>query len=79
MFPESGKLATVVPQCSVTPITFNGWGGGYCAWVSVCLCVYSLTYKLTEVTVDQMDPDVDGLIKWSVIRPPTPADISCEG
>ena len=44
-----------------------------------CLCVHSLTYKLTEVTVDQMDPDADGLIKWSVIRPPTLADISCEG
>lgn len=54
-------------------------GGGMLLCVGVCLCVYSLTYKLTEVTVDQMDPDVDGLIKWSVIRPPTLADISCEG
>lgn len=48
-------------------------------WVSVCPRVYSLTYKLTEVTVDQMDPDVDGLIKWSIIRPPTLADIGGEG
>lgn len=47
--------------------------------MDVCLCVEPLTCKLTEVTADQMDPDVDGLIKWSIIRPPTPADISCEG
>lgn len=47
--------------------------------MGVCLCVEPLTCKLTEVTADQMDPDVDGLIKWSIIRPPTLADISCEG
>lgn len=39
----------------------------------------ALQYKLTKVTADQMDPDVDGLIKLSIIRPPTLADIGCEG
>ena len=44
----------------------------------VCLCVNCQTYKMTKVTGNQMDPDGDGLIKWSVIRPPTLPDISCE-
>ena len=60
------------------PSPLMGGGEGYSVWVSVCLSV-CVTYKLTEVTVDQMDPDMDGLIKLSVIRPPNLADISCEG
>lgn len=50
-----------------------------CVWVCVSLHVCPVTHRLTEVTVDQMDPDTDDLIKWSIIRPPTPADTDCEG
>lgn len=73
---RSGKLVTVARHCSVSPVTFNGW-----RTVTLCGCCVSvsLTSKLTKVTADQMDLDANGLIKWSVIRPPTLADISCEG
>lgn len=50
-----------------------------CVWMSVSLQVFAVTHRLTEVTVDQMDSDTDVLIKWSIIRPPTPADTDCEG
>lgn len=48
-------------------------------WVSVSHHVCPVIHRLTEVTVDQMDSDTDDLIKWSIIRPPTPADTDCEG
>lgn len=73
-----GKLVTMVLQHSVIPITFNGWGEAtLCGSLSVPTS--ALTYKLTKVTADQMDPNSDDLIKWSIIRPPTLADIGCEG
>lgn len=68
----------MVPQQSVIPITFNGWGEATLCW-SLSVPTSALQYKLTKVTADQMDPDVDGLIKLSIIRPPTLADIGCEG
>lgn len=40
--------------------------------VSVSHHVRPVTHRLSEVTVDQMDPDTDDLFKWSIIRPPTP-------
>lgn len=56
------------------------WAGEGSVWAPVCLRVSSLTCEPTAaVTVDQMDLDVDGLIKCSVIGPPTLTDISSEG